>query len=193
MVTVSCLDIRDADSNIDGDAGGMGDSKDRDACFQCHHSGDTDDLASCDTCHSFPPSSAGHPAHLNAGPVEDTTACSLCHKVPTRWFDEGHIDAVVQVVFSKDSLARLGGSEPTWDGQSCKGVYCHGATLSGGSNTEAVWDGTTASQCGSCHGIPPGDGHASSSNCILCHGSAYLSEDELDPERHINGAIDLAK
>jgi len=81
-----------------------------------------------------------------------------------------------------------------WDGATCSGVYCHGAVLQpGGSNNHPTWttvDGTQAA-CGTCHGLPPGGTHpSSSSQCETCHGEVIAAGHVfLRPELHIDGVV----
>ena len=79
--------------------------------------------------------------------------------------------------------------------QSCSAIYCHGSTLTGGSNTSPSWVGTGQAACGTCHGVsttsPPTAGshvrHAGGGAgqlqipCASCHGSVTSS--------HINGNV----
>lgn len=81
--------------------------------------------------------------------------------------------------------------------QTCANVYCHGGTLTGGSNTTPNWTATNQAVCGNCHGVtaaaPPTTGghlrHAGSGvagrlalACSICHGA---TTDNL----HINGNV----
>jgi predicted CxxxxCH...CXXCH cytochrome family protein len=85
-------------------------------------------------------------------------------------------------------LASEDGSNPVWNrglpDPTCTGVYCHGATLGGGTLTEPIWtkvDGTQA-YCGSCHSNPPPPpNHPPASPCADCHAYA--------PETHIDGEV----
>lgn len=80
----------------------------------------------------------------------------------------------------------------------CTNVYCHGATLTGGTNKNSVsWvGGSNESSCGACHGVygnPPSTGsHIKHANvkagtaalsCDYCHGP--------HPDNsHVNGAVE---
>jgi predicted CxxxxCH...CXXCH cytochrome family protein len=72
-------------------------------------------------------------------------------------------------------------------------VYCHGATLPDGEDTEPSWSSTEDRHCTSCHGAPDTPLHPQSDACEACHGSSYLNEDDEvpDPETHINGVVNL--
>jgi predicted CxxxxCH...CXXCH cytochrome family protein len=86
-------------------------------------------------------------------------------------------------------------SSPVWSrglpDPTCTGVYCHGASLSGGTLTAPVWtqvDGTQA-YCGSCHSTPPEDGHTTSTACENCHSSVYDGSSFVDLSLHVNGTV----
>jgi predicted CxxxxCH...CXXCH cytochrome family protein len=76
-------------------------------------------------------------------------------------------------------------------------VYCHGSTLTGGSNSTPSWTGTNQAACGSCHGATPATaptsgGHARHAGsgagrlaipCASCHGN--------HPDKsHVNGNVE---
>jgi predicted CxxxxCH...CXXCH cytochrome family protein len=90
------------------------------------------------------------------------------------------------------SVMTTGGSN-----QTCSAVYCHGATLTGGSNSTPSWiGGATQAQCGTCHGTssasPPTAGshtrHAGAGAgqlqipCASCHGAVSNAS-------HVNGNV----
>jgi len=79
----------------------------------------------------------------------------------------------------------------------CSSIYCHGSTLTGGTNTQPSWVGGSAeAACGTCHGAsasaPPTTGshtkHASSASgnlnlaCTKCHPS-------VTDGSHVNGSV----
>lgn len=81
--------------------------------------------------------------------------------------------------------------------QTCANIYCHGATLTGGTSTTPNWTGLNQAACGSCHGVtvatPPTTGghlrHAGtgvvgrlSLACTACHGATTDNS-------HINGSV----
>ncbi|MDU0457529.1 MAG: CxxxxCH/CxxCH domain-containing protein [Geobacteraceae bacterium] len=84
----------------------------------------------------------------------------------------------------------------TGTSQTCASIYCHGSTLTGGSNTTPSWTATNQATCGSCHGVtpatPPTSGghlrHAGSGAgrlalaCSACHGL-------ISDNTHINGNV----
>ncbi|MFO8073700.1 MAG: CxxxxCH/CxxCH domain-containing protein [Polyangia bacterium] len=167
IASTSCLQVRDDE----GDAGGDG----------------------CEMCHSMNPDSGAHQLHMSTGGPFGAPGmtCEDCHRIPGEWFSQDHLDAVVDVVFADGGLATAGGAEPYFDGASCVNVYCHGGTLSGGSNPAPRWDDTEQVSCGDCHGLPPLDPHPDDSACASCHASAYL-DGGLSSEIHLNGNVDLA-
>jgi len=85
---------------------------------------------------------------------------------------------------------------PNYDNR-CSNIYCHGSTLTGGSNTAPSWvGGASEAACGTCHGAsasaPPTAGshtkHASSASgnlnlaCTKCHAS-------VTDGSHVNGSV----
>ncbi|QQR91779.1 MAG: CxxxxCH/CxxCH domain-containing protein [Myxococcales bacterium] len=125
-----------------------------------------------------------------------SVTCDSCHLVPAEVNSPGHIDdgdSKAELTFS--ALATTGGLTPEIrDDDTCTNVYCHGATLSGGTLNEPLWtrvDGTQ-NACGTCHGNPPPAPHPASSDCGLCHSSMQAGTNTfLDPSRHIDGVLDL--
>jgi predicted CxxxxCH...CXXCH cytochrome family protein len=95
------------------------------------------------------------------------------------------------------ALAKADGAAPAWDRSTatCSTVYCHGATLPGGTVTEPVWtkvDGTQAG-CGTCHGTPPPWPHPAKTDCTTCHTFTVKPDGTIDVAggMHINGQVDL--
>lgn len=85
---------------------------------------------------------------------------------------------------------------PNYDNR-CSSIYCHGSTLTGGTNTSPSWVGGSAEAgCGTCHGAsastPPTTGnhirHASNSAgnlnlaCTKCHSA-------VTDGSHVNGSV----
>jgi predicted CxxxxCH...CXXCH cytochrome family protein len=169
---------------------------------------------SCTTCHGDPERQANapapprgihgetdtaslavgaHQAHLRGGALARPGACDACHPVPTAI---PHANGRVDVAFG--ALASRGGARPEWDraAATCAGVYCHGATLLGGSRAAPRWTrvGEGEARCGACHGLPPPtgnhevEGHLAAS-CGACHRGA--SDDAVDAALHADGAVDL--
>ena len=168
---------------------------------------------SCSVCHGSddnpaPPHGLGgerstrrlavgaHQSHLHAGPFRGPVACDECHVVPTEIGAPGHIGhRPAELTFG--AIATADGASPIWDREqaTCSQVYCHGATLGGGTNTQPIWtqvDGTQA-VCGSCHGVPPPAPHPKNPRCSLCHPGTVLPDGSLDVAggRHINGQVEV--
>jgi predicted CxxxxCH...CXXCH cytochrome family protein len=168
----------------------------------------------CNACHGSPDSPAppvdtqgrsdttfvsvgAHQSHLSPDPARAISApvpCGECHTEPDAAEPLSHIDAVAAVVFGP--LASAGSATPSWNGTTCA-TYCHGQTLSGGSNPTPRWtkvDGTQDA-CGSCHGLPPQSCNASAApgeTCASCHASVInASYQFVDKSLHINGVVDF--
>lgn len=166
----------------------------------------------CNSCHgsvngSAPPADldgnwstdsrgvGAHQSHVTApSSWHRTIDCADCHINPTHMDDPGHMDTDLpaEVVFG--GVAQSNGAFPVFNGTSCQGVYCHGATLlPGGTDREPEWttvDGTQ-SECGSCHGLPPGEPHIQGETCFGCHPTIDTTQTFIDPSSHINGVVDL--
>jgi predicted CxxxxCH...CXXCH cytochrome family protein len=169
-------------------------------CNACHGSDQTGapppDLAGDTTTSS--PGVGAHQAHLKAPDhLSNPVACSTCHDVPSAVGDPGHIDSDHATV-KLTGLASAGASLPEYhsDTRACAGVYCHGASLTGGTLTSPVWTSADGSAiaCGACHGFPPPSPHPQSSKCASCHaqtagaGSASIAF----PENHVNGKVEVS-
>jgi predicted CxxxxCH...CXXCH cytochrome family protein len=136
-----------------------------------------------------------HRNHLDPNPTwHKVVECGACHLVPATVADPGHIDGdnIAEVIFSE--LGQNAGATPEWDRTSCSGVYCHGATLSGGVLTTPTWtivDGTQDA-CGNCHGFPPDAPHPEETDCGQCHPTVQPGAlTFLDPGSHINGSVEV--
>jgi predicted CxxxxCH...CXXCH cytochrome family protein len=164
-----------------------------------------------------PTSPGAHAAHVSARSIQ----CSACHSgfntsqmgngriemgfgvSPESW--SGFVSTVnsgsIRVNSSLNSGYSWGAAPGTTliqgPGQavSCT-VYCHGSTLTGGSNSAPVWTGVDQAACGSCHGStaasPPTTGghlrHAGSGagglalDCASCHSAPGSAG-------HVNGSV----
>jgi predicted CxxxxCH...CXXCH cytochrome family protein len=127
-----------------------------------------------------------HRSHLRESDWRAAVTCDECHAVPSTVDAPGHNDTALPAELTWGDRPQAGDVMPLFDGLNCT-VYCHGASLSGGSNTSPAWttvDGTQAA-CGTCHGNPPPAPHpvATPMACGGCHPS--------DPALHINGMLDL--
>ncbi len=141
------------------------------------------------------PAVGAHQSHVRDSSLRQAIACSECHPVPREVTDPGHNNGVINVIFG--SLASAGGTTPVWSGQSlsCSASYCHGATLSGGTNKNPVWtkvDGTQAA-CGTCHGNPPPIPHPPRTDCNTCHPLTVKPDGTIDVAggHHINGQLEV--
>jgi predicted CxxxxCH...CXXCH cytochrome family protein len=138
-----------------------------------------------------------HRAHLNATKFSKKVACEECHIVPSTIDDPGHIDTSTHAELKWGPLSKTGTVTPKWDraAASCRTVYCHGASLGGGTNTVPVWtmvDGTQVG-CGSCHSTPPPPPHPTASNCGMCHSpTAGDGAVIASVETHIDGIVQIA-
>ncbi len=182
-----------------------------DLATQTHINGKVDVIElTCSTCHgsedNFAPplSIAGesdtslvtigaHQSHLADGKLRRAIECEECHIVPAAFGDAGHADSASPAELTFGTLATTDGASPKWDrvAATCSGVYCHGATLDGGTNTAPKWTELSGSEtvCGSCHGLPPGDGHDPSDKCVDCHAETVAANLVLDLDKHMDGKV----
>jgi predicted CxxxxCH...CXXCH cytochrome family protein len=155
-----------------------------------------DGSGTCAACHgsaSDPaPATAAHPAH-RAPRIAAPFDCAECHAVPSEVHDAGHLDGTVDVALG--ALARARGATPSYDGETCSGVACHGAGLAGGTHPSPRWRADTiAGECGACHGTPPPAPHTENTDCgaSLCHGGGVAPGPritELGRVTHVDGRI----
>jgi hypothetical protein len=177
---------------------------------QIHLTGST--LASavaCTECHVVPSS----PVDLSVHPTGTTT-------VPL----QGAL-ATGAIPNPNAAFSGLSTTTPQYAGGTCSSTYCHGAysgsftyttwdwgldapvnvTISyAGQRASPTWGGTAP--CGSCHGVPPADGHTWHSgshggarnlnDCSTCHPDATLDASGNGsvtvPSMHVDGKVDLA-
>jgi len=138
-----------------------------------------------------------HASHLTDNTIRHAIECSECHRVPAEVGSSGHLgtDLPAEIVFG--ALARARGAEPTWSGDqpgpACSNVYCHGATLEGGTDRDPVWTLVDQSQvaCDSCHGAPPPSPHPQDAACEKCHPSTAIDGQTVDisTQTHIDGRV----
>jgi predicted CxxxxCH...CXXCH cytochrome family protein len=139
------------------------------------------------------PGVGAHMTHLTSTRITGVPgSCTDCHASPTGTHPSGVTE------FSWAPIARTGGASPTYDfvTNTCSNVYCHGATLLGGTNKTPKWtqlDGTQAA-CGNCHGIPPPNGTHSgmtaSTACGNCHTG--FTSTTVNAGLHVNGVVDAS-
>lgn len=190
-------------------------------CFNasmCH--GDVRKTGNCDACHSTATTSpfnsmagatspsdskvGAHVKHLSAfaqtAAHSDNIVCTECHVVPVSAAVSGtHRNGSNDIVFGL--LAKTGSLMPTYTAATgvCANTYCHGTTLTGGTNKSPVWnqsDYLNAAGCGTCHGFPPATTTHSGVTpalCITCHSHVNATGTGFtDQRKHVNGVIDAA-
>ncbi len=160
-------------------------------CLEVRDDGDVDggERSECGDCHDVDWLTPAHRVHTGADPglfSELAVNCVDCHVVTHK---DGYRETSI-LWFPEGVMARLGGLEPTWDGARCNDVYCHGAGLSGGMETEPAWSDVGTVKCNSCHGVPPLAPHPASGLCSECHGAAF-TDGNLDAATHIDGTLDF--
>lgn len=155
------------------------------SCLSCHRKGPT----ACTTCHGEGPTSNAHDVHARRG-----VACAQCHVVPARWDDEGHLfeGGVASMDPAEVAFGALAATStpdragpPSWNGATCRNVYCHGDALhaGGGTATQPRWaDPAPAGDCSGCHASPP-PSHARA-DCASCHPATAP---------HIDGALQVGR
>ncbi len=167
-------------------------------CSSCHGSKDSP-APPPDLAGQTSPSDRGvgaHQAHLR-GPhgLASAVTCEECHQVPGTVADPGHLDAEPGAEVAMTGRAANGGLSPAFDSQSgaCSNVYCHGATLPGGTLTQPAWNDASgaARACGACHGAPPPPPHAPSHDCGACHVQTAEGGQIKNPAVHINGQVEV--
>lgn len=166
------------------------------SCTQCHGRGD-DPAPPADT-RGFTSSTAigvgAHAAHLSGGSASRALACSECHRVPVAADDFSHADGLPAEV-ELTGIAQTAKREPTWQRQSatCVDSWCHAPGEQRGGASPA-WTSAAALGCVDCHGLPPPSPHPQISDCSACHGNVVAPDDAtlLEPERHVDGVVDVA-
>jgi predicted CxxxxCH...CXXCH cytochrome family protein len=176
-----------------------------------HRDGKVDYAVGCTSCHGWnqgtsPPQNlsgecgvdkkgvGAHAAMRREAIRAHKVACNNCHTVPTGTWEAGHIDGDNQAEVKFKLLAKADGASPTWNGTTCSGVYCHGATLTGGTHKEPSWtdESGKAKMCGACHRLTDPEGNADS-DCSSCHPTSVKSDRTIiEDGTHINGTIDMA-
>jgi predicted CxxxxCH...CXXCH cytochrome family protein len=171
----------------------------------------------CSACHgdslsSAPPQSlagdtdpgkmgvGAHRSHIavsEASTWHSAMLCEYCHVVPAEVGSPGHMDDddnKAELTFSR--LAEAGNTNPVLNANStCSNTYCHGATLTGGTNQQPLWNLLDGSQreCGTCHGAPPPDPHPNDESCGSCHPTMDAADNRTfyNPASHINGTMEV--
>lgn len=128
-----------------------------------------------------------HQTHL-APAFSNVVACGECHVVPDTIDAPGHVDSLWPAEVSWDEAEIKANASEPFDGDalSCT-VYCHGATLTGGTNTNPVWTVPfEGAVCDDCHGFPPPPPHPASEDCSGCHPNPLVGSDV-----HIDGILQV--
>lgn len=154
-------------------------------------------VSRCGECHAEPGGVAlpvpPHDVHPMArdGILAD---CAACHEVPATVEAVGHLEDRGVDDVRLGALASLGGLTPSYDGATCRSVYCHGATLAGGRLTAPTWERRDAPlACDACHGNPPPRPHPQEGACTLCHAESVGDDGEPRPDTHPNGEVELIR
>ncbi len=177
-----------------------------DACARCHGTSGVN---------AAPPRSGGgatsttdvrvgaHQLHVRGTVLRSPLPCSECHVVPATVDAPGHMDAAAALVTWGPLATGKGALAPTWGraAGTCASTYCHGATLSGGTETTPAWtyaaepalSPPSAAVCGRCHGYPPPSPHLPRGDCHTCHPGTVRDDGTIDVVGglHVNGAVDL--
>src|SRR5512137_117916 len=162
---IGCSDPRPTASRTAAGGGG-GDSK---ACTPCHGDATRQDTTTNPRLSASPPKGTkgetdvtaravgAHQLHLQDGAIRAAVACTECHVVPTT---TAHANGKVDLTFG--TLASTGGATPSWNGAGCAASYCHGNFKNGNTAYVPTWTAASANACGTCHGLPPGGTHPTS-------------------------------
>jgi predicted CxxxxCH...CXXCH cytochrome family protein len=191
-------------THVNGQADASGGS-----CTGCHGDSTRQELVALDQ--AAPPKDlsgattgakvGAHQTHLHDGPLARAFVCAECHTVPSAVPHAGG----VQFATATGTIATNGGATPTYTAPSCSTVYCHGATLSGGSNKTPAWDGGPSqvgigqtdlvARCGVCHGFPPTIApHTAAlttiAQCNACHPGTANADGTINVANHVNGTVE---
>lgn len=141
------------------------------ACGACHSA--SGGLVTTTATNATGGATGAHDAHVTNGLKME---CNTCHDgysgraMPSNTIDMGfavngtNVPNFTNVLntgryFNTNTLAAgfsfVGpGAGTNGTSQTCSAIYCHGATLTGGSNTAPSWTGgSTEVHCGTCHGV----------------------------------------
>lgn len=196
--------VNDDDVSIRPGGGHLNGSLDLDitnACTGCH--GDSSRVTAV-ALNKAAPATGAHLQHLLGDNLAGGFACQECHTVPT---DLSHTDTPpAEVTFNGPRGTQ--GTSPTYAAQTCSNVYCHGATLLGGTNKTPLWNGAAQDACGTCHGRPPPAPHPQADKlgapitdtvqCSQCHPGTVFGPADASPGTinvanglHVNGTKDI--
>jgi predicted CxxxxCH...CXXCH cytochrome family protein len=173
------------------------------ACVGCHGS-DQSAAPPLDLKGHADPSNRGvgaHKAHLKGNSLGHDVACADCHVVPATVDEAGHLDTAWPAEVTFSGVAVADGATPALQAAqgpgatvTCSSVYCHGATLAGGTLTAPAWNppDEAATACTSCHGFPPPAPHPAMSQCERCHAPVVSAGGVItDRSLHIDGKVDV--
>lgn len=178
-------------------------------CMNCHLLDPVANPNNCASCHANPPAGSVYPniagSHASHSALNVANICDACHSglglgtVDHLDRSRARTTTVQANPVSFGTLAKTGGLAPSYSSSgSCINTYCHGASLSGGSNKAPQWGQTGYLQgCGTCHGFPPPNsthnGFTSATPCVGCHAHVNSSNTGFTvPSKHIDGTIDAA-
>lgn len=168
------------------------------ACDACHGS-DASPAPPTDLSGASSPENPGvgaHQSHLAPASWHATVSCGECHVVPTALGDPGHVDTETPAEIVWGPKASADGAAPSYDysKNTCSGVYCHGATLTGAVFADPKWTSLNQarSACGACHGVPPPPPHPEKGECSSCHSEVIGPAMQwVAPDRHMDGKLDV--
>ncbi len=188
-----------------GDCAGCHQGAHRDAITSDRHLDGTIDLGNasrdCSACHGRDgdpaPLTGAHAIHDSPRTTEPIP-CARCHVVPDAVLSAGHLDATPGAEVEFDEVARTRGASPTWDGERCADVACHGAGLASARTFAPAWADTRSDRCDVCHAVPPHAPHSTLSTCgaSICHGDEIADGPRITARgrsRHVDGVIDYGE
>jgi predicted CxxxxCH...CXXCH cytochrome family protein len=168
------------------------------------------------------PKVGAHDSHLRSlNNLGHPAECKDCHVVPATAVVAGHMDGSSLPTWSnlvKNVETVTGSARPYTFGSgalvsnydsvtgTCSNIYCHGASLPGGTDKAPKWTdgtyltGTRATDCAKCHGYPPETStrmpHSPAANfmtCTGCHphdGTRQSTDPLLGSDFHMNGNLE---
>lgn len=165
----------------------------------------------CNTCHGDDESAAppvsldggqtsdhlgvgAHTVHLRGTSSSRAVGCAECHVVPAKVAQAGHIDGVVDVVFSGAALGPSGVAG-AWSSQArtCT-AWCHQAGDATAHSPEWTSQGGPLG-CEGCHAMPPPAPHPGWGRCSACHDNAEATDGGqaiIDAALHVNGVVEAS-
>jgi predicted CxxxxCH...CXXCH cytochrome family protein len=187
------MTIADRSHHVDGTV----DVNDQIPCASCHGSttnaAPPKDLAGNNTSAKV----GAHQQHIAGTARSKAVPCDECHNpvAPSTPNQAGHYDSAPPAELTWGVLARTGGLSPTWSGAACSNTYCHGASLTGATDTAPQWT-AAARTCDDCHGMPPNDadhGNGTATQCESCHPDvAGPGQTIINKNRHVDGVLDTS-